>query len=185
METFLPPIERPKSFGMKLAYYFTKKQFGKVITSLKVHAVRLPLAFGMFYAKVSSLDKKLRLPKEIVMLVRQHVAQLNICLFCIDISRAIAIRQSMDVNKFDALVNYNNSPLFTVAEKSALDYATELTIDKHVKPETFTQMAKHFSECELCEIVYLVASEHLYNLTNIGLNIHSDMLCSFINPNKE
>jgi hypothetical protein len=22
-----------------------------------------------------------------------------------------------------------------------------------------------------------VASEHLYNITNIGLNIHSDMLC--------
>jgi hypothetical protein len=23
----------------------------------------------------------------------------------------------------------------------------------------------------------LVASEHLYNMTNLGLNIHSDMLC--------
>jgi hypothetical protein len=23
----------------------------------------------------------------------------------------------------------------------------------------------------------LVAGEHLYNMTNIGLNIHSDMLC--------
>ena len=30
---------------------------------------------------------------------------------------------------------------------------------------------------EICEIVWLVASEHLYNMTNIGLNIHSDMLC--------
>jgi hypothetical protein len=26
-------------------------------------------------------------------------------------------------------------------------------------------------------MVWLVASEHFYNLTNIGLNIHSDMLC--------
>jgi hypothetical protein len=25
--------------------------------------------------------------------------------------------------------------------------------------------------------VWLVASERLYNVTNIGLNIHSDMLC--------
>jgi hypothetical protein len=24
-----------------------------------------------------------------------------------------------------------------------------------------------------------VASEHFYNMTNIGLNIHSDMLCDF------
>jgi hypothetical protein len=38
-------------------------------------------------------------------------------------------------------------------------------------------MARHYSEREICEIVWLVASEHLYNMTNIGLNIHSDMLC--------
>jgi hypothetical protein len=25
--------------------------------------------------------------------------------------------------------------------------------------------------------VWLVASEHFYNMTNLGLNIHSDMLC--------
>jgi hypothetical protein len=29
-----------------------------------------------------------------------------------------------------------------------------------------------------------VASEHLYNLTNLGLNIHSDMLCD-INREKK
>ncbi|HVJ58901.1 MAG TPA: hypothetical protein VM574_13780 [Terrimicrobiaceae bacterium] len=38
-------------------------------------------------------------------------------------------------------------------------------------------MARHYSEREICEIVRLVAREHLYNMTNIGLNIHSDMLC--------
>jgi hypothetical protein len=26
-------------------------------------------------------------------------------------------------------------------------------------------------------MVWLVASEHFYNMTNIGLNIHSDLLC--------
>jgi hypothetical protein len=38
-------------------------------------------------------------------------------------------------------------------------------------------MSGHYSEREICEIVWLVASEHFYNMTNIGLNIHSDMLC--------
>jgi len=28
----------------------------------------------------------------------------------------------------------------------------------------------------ICEIVWLIASEHHFNLTNIGLNIHADML---------
>ena len=38
-------------------------------------------------------------------------------------------------------------------------------------------MARYYSERAICEIVWLVASEHVYNMTNIGLNIHSDMLC--------
>lgn len=180
MDTFLAPIERPQSLVMKIVYYFTKKQLGKVITSIKVHSARLPAAFGMFYAKLPALDKKLKLQKETAVLIRQQVAQLNICLFCIDASRAAAIRESMDVAKFDALVNYTTSSIFSKKEKVALDYATELTRDKKVNKETFDRLAKHFSEREICEIVYLVASEHLYNLTNIGLNIHSDMLCDIL-----
>jgi hypothetical protein len=58
-----------------------------------------------------------------------------------------------------------------------LDYVTELTRDKKVNQGTFTRMARFYSERAICEIVWLVASEHVYNMTNIGLNIHSDMLC--------
>jgi hypothetical protein len=58
-----------------------------------------------------------------------------------------------------------------------LDYVTELTRDKKVNPETFHRLAGFYSQRAICEIVWLVASEHLYNMTNIGLNIHSDMLC--------
>jgi len=52
-----------------------------------------------------------------------------------------------------------------------------LTKTKIVNPDTFARMARHYSERQICEIVWLVASEQLYNMTNIGLNIHSDMLC--------
>jgi hypothetical protein len=58
VDAFLPPIEKPQGLIMKLAYYFTRRQFGKVITPLKVHSARLPSAFGLFYSKVANLDKK-------------------------------------------------------------------------------------------------------------------------------
>jgi len=177
MDTFLTPIEKPKSAMMKLAYYFTRKKFGKVVTPLKVHSARLPAAFALFYSKVSTLDKKLVLPQDMVLLIRHQVARINICLFCIDIARAIAIKESMNEAKFDALEQYNTSPLFTDAERAALDYVTELTKEKRVDPTTFVRLTRHYSEREICEIVWLVASEHLYNMTNIGLNVHSDMLC--------
>jgi alkylhydroperoxidase family enzyme len=177
MDTLLAPIENPKGLVMKLAYFFTRKQFGKVLMSLKVHSARLPSAFGLFYSKVSQLDKKLVLPKETVMLIREKVARMNICLFCIDIGRAGVIQASMNEAKFDALEHYHSSSLFSDAERAALDYVTDLVKDKNVNPDTFTRMSRYYSEREICEIVWLVASEHLYNLTNIGLNIHSDMLC--------
>ena len=184
MDTFLPPIEKPKGLMMKLAYYFTRRQFGKVLTPLKVHSARLPPAFGLFYSKISKLDKQLLLPPEMVMLIREQVARINVCLFCIDIGRSFTIKASMNEAKFDALEQYRTSPLFTDAERAALDYVTELTKDKKVNPNTFARMSGHYSEREICEIVWVVASEHLYNMTNIGLNIHSDLLCDISRKKK-
>ena len=162
---------------MKLAYYFTRRQFGKVLTPLKVHSARLPAAFGLFYAKIGKLDKKLTLPPETIMLIREQVARINVCTFCMDIGRSFTIKASMNQAKFDALDEYRTSTLFTDAERAALDYVTELTKAKKVDPDTFARLSRYYSEREICEIVWLVASEHVYNMTNIGLNIHSDMLC--------
>lgn len=175
--TFLSPIEKPSGLMMPLVYAMTRRQFGKVLTPLKVFCARLPLAFSQFYAKISQLDKKLLLPPETAMLVREQVARLNVCLFCIDIGRAFTIKASMNQDKFDALDQYATSPLFTDAERAMLDYVTELTRDKQIHPSRFSRMSGHYSERAICEIVWLVASEHFYNMTNIGLNIHSDMLC--------
>jgi alkylhydroperoxidase family enzyme len=180
--TFLAPIEKPRGMVMQVAYSMARRQFGKVLTPLKVWAARLPPAFGLFSFKISSLDKKLLLPRETVMLVRERVARLNVCLFCIDIGRSITIKESMDEAKFDALEDYRVSDRFSEAQRAALDYVTELTKDKQVSPETFDRLREHYSEREICEIVWLVASEHFYNMTNIGLNIHSDMLCEIKRP---
>lgn len=174
---FLSPIERPPNFFMRIAYFFTKRQFGKVITPLKVHSARLPFAFARFYTNIASLDKKLVLDPETVMLIREFVARTNVCNFCIDSNRLLVITESMNLDKFNALDDYKASPLFDDKDRSCLDYVSELTNHKSVDPQTFNHLLEFFSEREICEIVYIIASEHLYNITNIGLNINSDSLC--------
>ncbi|MGA8741989.1 MAG: hypothetical protein WB561_12470 [Terracidiphilus sp.] len=47
------------------------------------------------------------------------------------------------------------------------------------------QLREHYSDRAICEIVWLVASEHFYNMTNLGLNIHSDMLCDIARKRQE
>jgi alkylhydroperoxidase family enzyme len=175
---FLAPIERPPGLILKIVFFFVRRQFGKVMTPLTVFAARMPAAFGSFCGKVGQLDKKLRLPARTAAIVRERVASINRCLFCMDAARYYAMKQFGDTARFDALEEYKTSPLFTEAERSALDYATELTRDKKVTPETFGCLKRHHSEREICDIVWLVASEHIYNLTNLGLNIGSDGLCT-------
>src|SRR5262249_35109654 len=134
--TFLPPIEKPAELFMKLAYHFARRQFGKVLTPLKVHSARLPVAFGLFYSKIGRLDRKLGLNPETVLLIREQVARINVCQFCMDIGRSFVIKASLNEAKFDALEQYRNSTLFSDAERAALDYVTELTRQKSVDATT-------------------------------------------------
>jgi len=184
MDTLLPPIEKPHGLIMMLAYSMTRRRFGKVLTPLKVVFARMPPAFGQFLGRIDKLDKKMLLQKETTFLIRQQVSGINVCSFCIDIGRWASIKASMNQAKFDALEQYSTSSLFTDKERAALDYATELTKDKRVNPDTFARLSRYYTEREICEIVWLVASEHFYNMTNIGLNIESDMLCDISKKKK-
>ncbi len=178
MATYLAPIEKPRGLLLKVVYAFTRRQFGKVATPIAVFSARMPVGFLSFYGKVSRLDKKLKLASSTATLVREQVASINGCLFCMDASRWYALRQSQDNGaRFDALPEYRTSPLFNDAERAALDYATELTSTKATTPGTFAELTRYYSEREICDIVWLVASEHLYNMSNIGLNIGSDGFC--------
>jgi alkylhydroperoxidase family enzyme len=178
MAAFLPPVEKPRGLMLKLVYFFTRRQLGKVATPIAVFSARMPTAFLMYYGKVSKLDKKLELTSSTRVLIRERVSTINGCAFCMDATRWYALRESPeDVVRLDALHEYRTSPLFTDAQRAALDYATELVTDKHVRADTFERLARYYNEREICDIAWLVASEHLYNMTNIGLNIGSDGLC--------
>ena len=178
MNTFLPPVEKPRNPMMKMVYAMDRRMTGKVTAPIAVFAARMPVAFGNFYGKLSRLDKKLKLPHATAVLIREHVASVNLCLFCMDAARWFALKESPGNRaRFDALPEYRTSPLFTQAEKAALDYASELTRSQTVSPETFARLREFYSEREVCDIVWLVASEHVYNVTNRGLGIGSDGLC--------
>ena len=105
------------------------------------------------------------------------------CMWCVDGQRWFVTRRTPEqLPKLDALDDYQTSPLFDAKQRAALDYATDLTEHKRVTPETFAELSQHYSEREICEIVWLVSSEHLYNLNNLGLGIGSDGLCQITKP---
>src|SRR5260370_40168712 len=112
MATYLPPIERPRGLLLKMVYFFTRRQFGKVATPIAVFSARMPNGFLSFYGKVSRLDKKLRLPAQTAVLIREQVASTNLCLYCMDASRWYATKASPENEaRFDALPEDRTSPL--------------------------------------------------------------------------
>jgi alkylhydroperoxidase family enzyme len=178
MATYLAPVTKPKGLMLKLGYAYTRRQFGQVPGPLSVFCARMPTAFTRFYMKAGALEKKLKLASDTAVLIRERVASTNMCLYCMDANRWSAINKAgVDADKLDALTDYRTSPQFSDSERAALAFATELTEDRHVSPDTFAELARHYSEREICDIVFLVATEHLYNINNVGLNIGSAGMC--------
>ena len=173
----LAPIEHPKGFMMRMAYWGMKRQFGKVMTPIKVVNARLPGSHQPTAAIIKFSQKGLQLDPSLVLLIGDLASQINGCTFCIDLGRAMVIRSHMDLRKFETLLDYKTSPLFSERERAALAYAEEATRNKHVSDATFENLRRHFSEREIVEITWVNALQNYYNLVNLPLGIGSDGFC--------
>jgi AhpD family alkylhydroperoxidase len=174
----LEPIEKPGGFVPRMAYWGTRRRFGKVMTPMKVVLARMPGSFG-FSNSISNFElKKIRLDPELHYMIAVLASQINGCSFCTDLGRSMAIRDRLSTEKFDALSEYRTSPLFTERERAALAYVEEATRNKRVSDATFGDLRKHFSDREIVEITWINALENYYNLLNIPLEIGSDGFCA-------
>ncbi len=180
----LEPIEKPKGFMMRMAYWGMKRQMGKVMTPVKVMGPRMPGSLGFMNSIASFEQKKIRLEQELHFLIGVLAAQINGCGWCTDFGRSMVIRDKLSMKKFDALSEYNTSPLFSDRERAALAYAEEATRNKRVSDATFDELRKHFKDWEIAEITWINAIENYYNLINLPLEIGSDGFCAIPKWNK-
>lgn len=174
----LEPIEGPKGFMMRMAYWGTKRQLGKVMTPMKVGLARMPGSLGFSKAIADFELKKISLEHELHYLIGTLTSQINGCSFCTDLGRSMAIRENIGLEKFNALADYKTSPLFSDRERAALSYVEEATRNRKVSDPTFAELRRHFSDREIVEITWVNAIENYYNLINIPLEIGSDGFCS-------
>jgi alkylhydroperoxidase family enzyme len=174
----LEPIEKPKGFMMRLAYWGTRRQFGKVMTPMKVVVARMPGSLKLSGA-LSKFDMKgIHLEPGVHYLVAALTSQINGCDFCLDLARWMALEGQLPEEKLNALAEYRTSPRFSDRERAALAYAEEATRTKHVSDATFEELRRHFSDQEIVEITWVNAVENFYNMINIPLEIGSDGFCA-------
>src|SRR5258708_35414401 len=109
----LEPIEKPKGLLMRIAFWMTQRQFGKVMTPMKVLYPRMPGMMKLSYEIAKFEMKGIRLEPELHYLVVTLASVINGCGFCLDLGRAVAIREHLGMEKFNALAEYRarSSPI--------------------------------------------------------------------------
>jgi uncharacterized peroxidase-related enzyme len=80
------------------------------------------------------------------------------CQYCMAHTGDGAVRAGIEQQKFDAVWEYQTSPLFSAAERAALDIAVAAgCVPNAVTDEMFAELKKHWTEEQIVEIVGIIA----------------------------
>lgn len=100
---------------------------------------------ALFYG--GSVDHRL---KE---LLRSHLANLHGCDYCQSVGSNVAREMGLSSEKIWALREYEESELFTEAERAALRFAEDFYRNEH----SYDELKEHFTDAEVIEIVWFVS----------------------------
>jgi AhpD family alkylhydroperoxidase len=172
----LAPIERPRSWLVRLAFWMARRRLGAVPTPFKVIYARAPKLLFATHQIAQTVDRRLSLDEELVLLVTTQSSLLNGCGFCADLHMAEAVRARLGLEKFRALPEYAASATFSDRERAALAYTEEVTRTRRASQASFDALRKHFSEREIVELTWLNAIGNFFNLMAVPLELESDDL---------
>ena len=83
-------------------------------------------------------------------------------------------RLGVSTEKIEALNDYAKSPLFSEAEKVALEYADAITVtDRDVDDELFTRVQRHYDDDTIAELTMIIAWENASSRFNRAFRIPS------------
>ena len=144
----LAPVDRPPTLKARFAAWMMKRQLGKVITPARVIYDRVPRMYDVGYALLKLQQSGLALDRTTRFLVTSWVAMQNHCGFCVDIARAGALLEHVDLAKLNALPEWRSNPLFDERERAALAFAEEANRSLTVSDETFERAREHFARAD-------------------------------------
>jgi AhpD family alkylhydroperoxidase len=159
---------------LKLIYRFMRRGMknmtgrdaahGSGIEPLEVWAVQPKMMRGMgkfqqAVRKAHGVDERTK------NLVELKGAQMIGCEFCVDLGSQICRNSGLSDDELLALPRYRQSDLFTVREKTALDYTVAvMRTPVEVTDELFARVKQHFTDEQIVEITALLTVVNLDRL---------------------
>lgn len=92
------------------------------------------------------------------------------CFYCSAHAAHGALEQGVGQEKIDAVWSFEDSPLFSDAERAAINLAMKASrVPNEASDEDFDQLRQHFSEAEIVEIVAVISMFGFLNRWNSTL----------------
>ncbi|WP_151637843.1 carboxymuconolactone decarboxylase family protein [Noviherbaspirillum aerium] len=120
---------------------------------------------------LSGSVKQSSLGERLVELVNLRISQINGCGFCVDMHWRDLIRQGADPRHLNTVAAWRESPFFSERERAALRWAEIVNSQPHAdaSDEEFARVREYFSETEIVELGYAVATIKAWNMLNLSL----------------
>jgi len=103
-------------------------------------------------------------------LVKMRASQINGCAYCLNTHSAEAIKDGDTNQRYHVLAAWQDSALFTQAERAALAWTEALTqiSTRDASDELYDELTTHYSEVEVAELTLLINMINFWNRVGIS-----------------
>jgi AhpD family alkylhydroperoxidase len=117
------------------------------------------------YLAASGIDPKL------LHLIKLRASQINGCAYCIDMHSKDARAAGETEQRLYELNAWRETPFYSERERAALEWTEALTLisETHAPDDVFERVSAHFSEKEIVDLTYAIASINTWNRIAIAL----------------
>ena len=176
-QPWVQPLEK-LPLSLKPIVAMQQKHYGAVLNPTRWWG-RMPRLFWLVALFVGYIERKnARLEPTLRALLMTRVSQQCDCAFCVDANSLRLAQRSGAMDKVMALTDWQDSALFSPAERAALAYADAVTATPPQVNQTIQgELHCHFNDAQITEMTALIAFQNLSARFNAALEIPSQGLC--------
>jgi AhpD family alkylhydroperoxidase len=111
------------------------------------------------------------LEHSLIHLMKMRASQINGCAYCIDMHSKDARALGETEQRLYELAAWRETPFYTDRERAALSWTEAVTLvsQTHVPDSVYDEIRKHFSEKEIVDLTFVVATINAWNRLAVAL----------------
>ncbi len=173
-------MERRRTLVARLAFFLSRRSYGRVITPVRVYALDsgLLLAVGLM-EEVQERAKQTSAP--VKQLARMLVAWRIGCPWCLDFGTRESEKLGVTDEQLRALLDYEHSSLWSREERAVLRYTDAMTRTPVQVPDAvFNALKALYTDRQILELTAAIAWENFHARVNHALDLEAEGVASRI-----